>query len=92
VKTFVAGLPVVVAVRAPDAAEMKKMVTMVNKNKDHVDAKIAAVRDLAEVCWVYPEDKETRKAMCEANAGLHSSIGNFAYSLGEVELKEEGKG
>ncbi len=64
---------------------------MVNRSNNNGDAKVAAVATLAQSCWIYPEDKATRDAMCDANAGLLSSVGNFAYSLGEVELKEEGK-
>jgi len=90
VKQYVPGLPVVVGVRAPATAEYKRLVSMVNKSKD-ADAKVMAVNTLAQSCWVYPEKKETRDAMIEANAGLLSSVGNFAYSLGEVELKDEGK-
>ncbi len=91
VKQYVAGLPVVVGVRAPDPSEHKRLVSMVNRSNNNGDAKVAAVATLAQSCWVYPEDKPTRDAMIEANAGLLSSVGNFAYSLGEVELKEEGK-
>lgn len=91
VKQYVQGLPVVVGVRAPEPAEHKRLVSMVNKNGSNADAKVSAVATLAQSCWVYPEDKETRDAMIEANAGLLSSVGNFAYSLGEVELKAEGK-
>ncbi len=92
VRAFVPGTPVVVGVRAPDPSEYKRLVSMIAKNGNHGDAKVAAVIQLAEVCWVYPADKPTRDAMVEANAGLLASVGNFANTLAEVELKEEGKG
>jgi hypothetical protein len=91
VRNFVPGLPVIVGVRSPEPAEHKRLVSMVNRSNNNGDAKVAAVATLAQSCWVYPEEKLTRDAMLDANAGLLSSVGNFAYSLGEVELKEEGK-
>ncbi len=89
VRTYVPGLPVVVGVRAPDAAEYKRMLSMVSRSKDNGDAKVAAVLTLAASCWIYPEEKATRDAMVDANAALLASVGNFANSLAEVELKEE---
>lgn len=91
VKQYVPGLPVVVGVRAPEPSEHKRLVSLVNRSGNNADAKVAAVAQLAHSCWVYPEDKGLREAMIAANAGLLSSVGNFAFSLGEVELKEEGK-
>lgn len=92
VRTFVPGLPVVVGVRAPDPAEYKRMFSMVNKSGGNGDAKVAALMTLAEACWVYPEDGAARTALIEANAALLASVGNFANTLAEVELREEGKG
>ncbi len=92
VRTFVAGLPVVVGVRAPDPNEYKRMFSMVNRTGGNGDAKVSALLTLAQACWVYPEDTATRAAMTEANAALLASVGNFANTLAEVELREEGKG
>lgn len=92
VRTFVAGMPVVVGVRAPEPSEYKRMFSMVNRTGGNGDAKVSALLTLAQACWVYPEDKVTRDAMTEANAALLASVGNFANTLAEVELKEEGKG
>ncbi len=94
VRTFVPGLPVVVGVRAPDVAEYKRLVSKVNRANGNGDAKVAALIELANACWAYPDptdDKAKRDAMVEANAGLLASVGNFANTLAEVELKEEGK-
>jgi hypothetical protein len=91
VRQYVRGLPVVVGVRAPDAAEYKRFFQQVQR-AGNADAKIAAHALLAEACWVYPEDKPTRDAMLAANGGLLASVGNFAAALAEVELKEQGKG
>lgn len=92
VRTYVPGLPVIVGVRAPDTGEYKRMYSMVQKNGNNGDAKVAALMTLAQACWVYPEEAAMRTAMLEANAALLASIGNFANTLAEVELKEEGKG
>jgi hypothetical protein len=91
VRQFVVGLPVVVGVRAPDAAEYKRMFSGVNRSNGNGDAKVAAHTMLANACWVYPQDAATRDAMLAANGGLLASVGNFANKLAEVELEEEGK-
>ncbi len=92
VRTFVRGLPVVVGVRAPDPGEYKRMLSMVSRNGGNGDARVAAILALAQSCWVYPEEKATRDAMAEANAALLASVGNFANTLAEVELREEKNG
>ena len=92
VSTFVAGLPVVVGVRAPEPGEYKRLLSLIARAKDNADAKVAALLDLAQQCWVYPADGPTRASMMEANAALLTSVGNFANSLAEVEMRDEGKG
>lgn len=92
VRTFVPGLPVVVGVRAPDPAEYKRMFSSVNRSGGNGDAKVAALLLLANACWVYPEEKAVRDQLVEANAALLASVGNFANTLAEVELKEEKNG
>lgn len=91
VKNFVKGLPVVVGVRAPDMAEYKRLYTLVGRSGSNADARGAALMQLGQVCWVYPEEKATKDLMIESNAALLASIGVFANSLAEVELREEGK-
>lgn len=92
VRQFVAGMPVVVGVRAPSEAEYKRLFSQINRSNGNGDAKVAALTMLAQVCWVYPEDAATRKSMVESNSGLLVSVGNFANKLAEVEIEEEGKG
>lgn len=95
VRQFVPGQPVVVGVRAPAPVEYKRLMSLMNRKDASGDAKVAALIQIAQECWVYPDpitDKESRDAMIEANAGLLASIGGFVNSLAEVELKEEGKG
>lgn len=92
VRTFVPGLPVVVGVRAPDPAEYKRLFSSINRAQGNGDAKVAALLMLGNACWVYPEEKAARDAMVEANAALVASVGNFANTLAEVELKEEKNG
>lgn len=91
VQQFKAGLPVIVGVRSPSAAEYKRMFAKVNSAGQNANAKVAAHTELARSCWVYPKDEAQREAMIEANSGLLASIGNFANKLAEVELAEEGK-
>lgn len=91
-RNFAPGVPVVVGVRAPSDAEYKRYFTQVNRSQGHADAKLAAHKMLAEVCWVYPTDPKVRAAMIETNAGLLASVGNFATKLAEVAMEEEGKG
>lgn len=92
VRTFVPGLPVVVGVRAPDPDEYRRMFSLVNRSGGNGDAKVSALMTLANACWVYPVDPAARIAMSKANAALLASVGNFANTLAEVELREEGKG
>ena len=91
VRQFVRGVPVIVGVRAPDAAEYKRLFSKMNRTNSNGDAKVAAHTELAQSCWVYPADGPTREAMLEANSGLLASVGNFANKLAEVEISEEGK-
>ncbi len=91
VPNFVDGLPAVVGVRAPSASEHKRFLATIGKAEKNPDLKLSAVTSLGASCWVYPPDKSTQSAMIESNAGLLLSIGNFAYSLGDVELAAEGK-
>jgi hypothetical protein len=92
VKTYVPGLPVVVGVRAPEPGEYKRFQSKMNRQNVTGDQKVAALIELAQMCWKYPADKDTRDAMVEANTALLSSVGQFVNSLAEVEIKEEGKG
>lgn len=91
VRQYVPGLPVIVGMRAPSEGEYKRVFSKMNNTKAHSDAKVAAHVELAQVCWVYPEASEIRKAMIAANSGLLASVGNFAHKLAEVEILEEGK-
>ena len=90
VKQFVPGVPVIVGVRAPEAGEYKRLFSKVNNAKNG-DARVAALNELAQSCWVYPAEGPERQAMLDANSGLLASVGNFANKLAEVEIAEEGK-
>lgn len=92
VRQFTQGFPVVVGIRAPTVPEYKRLFSQINRTKGNDDAKVAAHQMLAQVCWVYPEEPESREAMLEANSGLLASIGNYANKLAEVEIDDEGKG
>ena len=90
VKQFVPGVPVIVGVRAPEPGEYQRLFSKVNRSNNG-DARVAALNELAQVCWVYPVEGPDRQAMLAANAGLLASVGNFANKLAEVEIAEEGK-
>ncbi len=92
VRQFVPGCPVVVAVKAPSELEYKRFFQQINRSKGNADAQMAAHAMLAQVCWVYPENPEARKAMVAANGGLLASVGNLANKLAELNADEEGKG
>ncbi len=91
VRQHVPGCPVVVGVRAPGEGEYKRFFSQINKSNGNGDAKVSALKMLAEVCWVYPADPEQRKALLSANSALLASVGNFANKLAEVEIADEGK-
>lgn len=91
VSQFVLGHPVRLGMRAPSEAEYKRYFKQINGAGGNADAKVAAHRMLAEVCWVYPESKESRAALLEANGGLLASIGNRASKLAELRADEEKK-
>jgi hypothetical protein len=91
VSQYVKGCPVRLALRAPSASEYKRYFTQVNAAGSNADAKVKAHHLLAEVCWVYPESKEARAELLEANGGLLASIGNRAAKLAELKADEEKK-
>ena len=85
------GLPVVCAVKAPSEAYYKRFCQMVRKAGNNLEARGAALDLLAESCWAYPDDAETKKALMSAFPGLLSSIGVKATELVELKAAEEGK-
>lgn len=91
VQQFVPGAPVIVGVKAPTELEYKRYFQQVNRSSGNADAKIAAHVMLAQVAWVYPEDKDARAAMLAANGGMLASIGNHASKLAELRRTEAGK-
>lgn len=91
VRNMVAGQPVILGVRRPSRSEHKRFVQTVTRASGNADAKMSAIDQLGEVCWVYPTDKASRDALVEANPGLIGSVGNRAYKLVELESEAEKK-
>ncbi len=87
-----AGLPVIVGIRVPTHVEYKRQVSRLNRANGNGDAKVSAQNELANACWVYPEDQATRDEMLQVNSGLIASIGLYVNKLAEAEFTEEGKG
>lgn len=97
VRQMVEGCPVVIGVRAPSDLEWKRYLQKVQgaaelKGIAVAQGKTAAHAELGKVCWVYPAEDETRKALLAVNAGLVTSVGNLAAELAALEAEEEGKG
>jgi hypothetical protein len=91
VSQFVPGHPVIVGIRPPTEVEYKRFFSQINRSGGQGDAKVAAQMMLAQVCWAYPEDPDSRKAMLGANAALLASVGNIANKLAELKQDEAGK-
>lgn len=91
VASYKAGLPTLVAVKPPSEAYYKRFAQMIRKAGQNLEARAAAQDLLAESCWVYPQDPETRKAMKEAFPGVLVSIAVKASELAELNAEEEGK-
>ncbi len=87
-----AGLPVVVGVRAPSQQYYKRFASQIRRAKDNLEERAKAQDMLADVCWAYPADEPTRKAMLEAFPGTLVSVAVEAAKLAELRSAEEGKG
>lgn len=88
---FSPGIPVRVAYKAPSAEYYKRFCQQVRRAGSNLEARGAAQDMLGESCWVYPEDKDVRKAMLAAFPGTLVSIALGATKLAELESAEEVK-
>lgn len=91
VKNFVPGHPVIIGVRTPTEPEYKRYYQSLNRAGAGPDVKSAAHTQLANVCWVYPDAPESRKALLAANPAILAQVGNLANKLAELRSEEEGK-
>jgi hypothetical protein len=91
VNSFKPGLPTLVGVKAPTADYYKRFAQMIRKAGQNLEARAHAQDLLAESCWKYPTDPETRKAMKEAFPGVLVSIAVKAAELAELNSEAEGK-
>lgn len=92
VNGYKAGLPVLVGVKAPSALQYKRFADQIRNAKENLNKRAQAQDLLAESCWVYPSDKDARKAMLEAFPGVLVSIAVEVAKLAELRSAEEGKG
>ena len=87
----VEGLPVRVAIRAPNSMEYKRFAQQIRRAKDKEEQ--AKAQDLlARSVLVYPADKELQDRMADAFPGLLMSIAVEAAKLVELQADAEGKG
>src|SRR5687768_8755928 len=70
VATYKPGLPTLVGVKAPSEAYYKRFAQMIRKAGQNLEARAHAQDLLADSCWAYPTDADTRKAMREAFPGV----------------------
>jgi hypothetical protein len=91
VKHFVPGHPVIIGVRPPKGAEYKRYFQQINRANAGPDAKGAAHETLAQTCWAYPSEPESRKVLIDSNPALLAQVGNIANKLAELEREDEGK-
>ena len=89
---FYTGMVAKVAVRCPNAAEVKRYRDRVKtrKNGDPGDP-VAANEEVGTSCVVYPE-RESFLALCEVLPGLLGQCGAEAMHLAVGEAEKEGKG
>jgi len=91
---FISGIPTGVVIKTPTGAQYKRFQDQISKAnaKTDVVAKRAAQDLLAESCWLYPKEKETKSAMTEAFPALLVSIAIEANRMAEFKAEDEGKG
>jgi len=91
-KQYHDGLPACVAYRPAEPAVYKRLTQQLRRAKDNFEQRGAATDLLADSCWIYPQDKETRKAMLDVYPGILHSIAVEVVKLADLEEQEEGKG
>lgn len=89
VKNHKPGLPTLVGVKPPSEAYYKRFAQMIRKAGQNLEARAHAQDLLAESCWVYPAEADTRKAMREAFPGVLVSIAVKAAELAELKGEDE---
>jgi hypothetical protein len=92
VASYKAGLPTLVGIKAPSETYYKRYAQMIRRAGQNLEKAAEAQEMLAESCWVYPADKQARKAMREAFPAVLMSIVVKVNELVELKSEEEGKG
>lgn len=90
---FRAGYPVLVIVKAPEKAFLKRYRSRVKIKDGTFDAgaNAEAAEELAPSCLVYPE-KATFDELCGFYSGLAAQVGSEAIKLASGKAADEGKG
>ena len=86
---YTPGLPVLLAVRTPKPAEVKRYRSRI-KPQDLESATAAAI-ELQSVCRVYPDDATFAKVLA-ARPGVDAQLGAKAVELATAASESEGKG
>ena len=85
------GLPVLVAIKAPDETYYKRFKQRVRRADGNAEKRGDAQEELAASCWVYPDDEQVRKSVTSAAPGTLMSIFVEAIKLAELASEAEGK-
>jgi hypothetical protein len=93
---YTPGLPVMLAVRTPKPAEMKRYRDGCKPDKNGRSDALGPAILLAEICRVYPPRDEDGTALyarvCEARPGVNVQLGVLAVKLAAGKAEDEGKG
>lgn len=86
------GLPVLVAARCPDPAEVKKYRSRLKPNERGIPGDpVRAHEEVADQCRIYP-DAELYAEVCKMRAGVHAELGAMAVRLAAGKEEAQGKG
>lgn len=89
---FSPDLPVMLAVRTPKPAELKRYRDRVKAKKDGTPGDpLMAAQEIAAVCIVYPS-KDVYAAVLEKRNGIDAQLGVLAVGLCAGKAEAEGKG
>ncbi len=88
---FTAGLPVMLAVRVPNRAELKRYRDMLKPDKQGRSDAVAAAILIGKACLIYPAP-DVFDAVLEARPGVDVQLGVAAVNLAAARASEEGKG
>lgn len=85
---YTEGLPVLIVVRKPTSAELKRYRARLKEKRPDM---VAAAEELADVVRLYP-DADHYSLLRENRPGVHSQLGVESLKLSVAATEEEGKG